>query len=67
MLVNVYVILFIEDKNRNKNEKKAYHSYHCSLGYYLKKKSVPPASAIICRPDFPFFSRCKPPDLYSIA
>ena len=48
-------------------EKKTYYSYHYSLGYYLKLKSVPPASAIIYRPDFPWFSQCTPPHLYSIA
>ena len=44
-LVNVYVMLFIENKNRKQKRdkgKKAYHSYHYSLGYQLKYRSVPP-------------------------
>ena len=30
------------------------------LGYYLKQRSVPPVNAIICRPDFPCYSRRTP-------
>ena len=42
-LVNVYIMLFIQNQKKKKTEKelkknneKAYHSYHYSLGYYLK-------------------------------
>ena len=37
------------------------------LGYYLKQISVPSVSAIICRHDFPSFTRHTPLHLYSIA
>ena len=38
-LVNVYIKLSIENKNRKQKRnkrKKAYHSYHYKLSYYLK-------------------------------
>ena len=42
-------------------------SYHNNLlDYYLRWRSVPPVSAIICRPDFPC-SRHTPPAFYSTA
>ena len=42
-------------------------SYHINLlDYYLRWRSVPPVSAIICRPDFPC-SRHTPPPFISTA
>ena len=37
------------------------------LDYYLKERSIPPVSAILCRPDFQCFNQRTPPHFYSIA
>ena len=39
---------------------------HINLLDYLRQRSVPPVSAIVCRPDFPCFSRHTPLHFYSI-
>ena len=52
-------MLFIENKKKKTREtkgKKACHSYHYFLGYYLNGRSVLLVKTVICRPDFPGFS-----------
>ena len=57
----------IENRKETKGRKKAYHSYHYSLGYcYIKQRSVLPVTAVICSRDWPCFGRHIPPQFYSI-
>ena len=46
---------------------KTFNCHMNLLDYYLRERSVPPEGAVICRPDFPCFSRRTPPHFYSIA
>ena len=50
-LVNAYVMIFIENKNRK------HLLLPLLLGYYLKQRSVLPVRLIFCRPDSVCFSR----------